>query len=156
MARISLWTDVRPLVLASKSAARRELLEAAGVPIVVDPADIDERAIEATMKGADPERVAEALSREKALEVSRRRQGELCLGADQVLSLDGEALHKAASFEEARAKLTRLAGRTHRRRPARRLCRASAPINWRLSGCIFSSGLKVLIRPSSDCRSSRC
>ena len=114
MARISLWTDVRPLVLASKSAARRELLEAAGVPIVVDPADIDERAIEATMKGADPERVAEALSREKALEVSRRRRGELCLGADQVLSLDGEALHKAASFEEARAKLTRLAGRTHR------------------------------------------
>jgi septum formation protein len=101
-------------VLGSKSAARRQLLEAAGVPVVVDPAEVDERAIEAAMPGADAEAVAQALSREKALEVSRRRCGELCLGADQVLSLDGEALHKAATFDEARIKLARLSGRAHR------------------------------------------
>lgn len=114
MLRPSVWTAALPLVLASKSAARRELLQAAGVPIVIDPANVDERAIEAAMPGADAESVAQALSREKALEVSRRRPGELCLGADQVLSLDGEALHKAASFDEARLKLARLAGREHR------------------------------------------
>jgi septum formation protein len=41
-----LWLAARPLVLASKSAARRALLEAAGIPVEIAPADIDERAVE--------------------------------------------------------------------------------------------------------------
>ncbi len=44
---MGLWLDPHPLVLASKSAVRRTLLEAAGIPVEVRPADIDERAIEA-------------------------------------------------------------------------------------------------------------
>ena len=41
-----LWLAPRPLVLASKSAARRALLDAAGIPVEVQPAEIDERAVE--------------------------------------------------------------------------------------------------------------
>ena len=41
-----LWLAAEPLVLASKSAARRALLEGAGMPIEIEPADIDERGIE--------------------------------------------------------------------------------------------------------------
>ena len=44
---MSLWLAARPLVLASKSAARRALLEAAGVPVEIEPARFDERAVEA-------------------------------------------------------------------------------------------------------------
>ena len=43
---MSLWLSADPLVLASRSAVRRTLLEAAGVPVEVQPADIDERSVE--------------------------------------------------------------------------------------------------------------
>jgi septum formation protein len=49
-----LWLASHPLVLASKSAARRALLENAGVPIEIDAASIDERGIEASAGLRDP------------------------------------------------------------------------------------------------------
>jgi septum formation protein len=45
---MSLWLSPQPLVLASKSAARRAVLESAGIPLELMPADIDERAVEQT------------------------------------------------------------------------------------------------------------
>lgn len=109
------WNPEFRLVLASKSESRRQLLASAGIPFEVDPAQIDERALEAEFMGGggSGDRLAAALARAKALEVSARNWNAYCLGADQVLSLEGRVLHKAATFDEARSHLSLLAGRTH-------------------------------------------
>jgi len=103
------------LVLASRSSARRALLEAAGVRIEPDPADLDEAVFKGRLvgEGADARAVAQALAGQKALVVSGRRPGELVLGADQTLELDGTIYDKAASLDEARARLKLFSGRTH-------------------------------------------
>ena len=56
-----LWLDRDPLVLASRSAARRALLEAAGIPLELQPADLDERALEAGGAALAPGAVAQLL-----------------------------------------------------------------------------------------------
>ena len=114
MSKSSIWIGPPP-ILASKSAGRRQLLEAAGISVDVVAAKIDERAIEQDFlrEGGAPEKVAGALARAKAIEVSARRSGALCIGADQVLTLHGEALHQSHSFEDARRQMQRLAGQTH-------------------------------------------
>ncbi len=116
MAAVSLWLAPDPLVLASRSAGRRALLEAAGIPVELRPADIDERAAEqaARRAGADARGVALALAEAKAAAVSAVHSGRAVLGADQTLDLDGETLHKPASTAEAAAHLRRMAGREHR------------------------------------------
>ncbi len=112
----SLWTARQALVLASKSASRRQLLASAGLEFDIDPAEIDERALEDEFfdKGGPVETLALALARAKALEVSARRANALCLGADQTLSLEGRLVHKSATLEAAAATLAALSGRRHR------------------------------------------
>lgn len=114
-AAASLWLADRPLLLASRSAIRRQMLEAAGLPVDVETADIDERGLEAAQRkaGAGPAQVAQALAIAKATAVSRLRPGRLVLGADQTLDLGGEALHKPADLDGAASQLRRLSGRTH-------------------------------------------
>jgi septum formation protein len=100
-------------VLASRSAIRRALLDAAGVPVEVCPADIDERAIEAQAPRQSPTAVAGLLAREKAMVVSRRSAGRLVLGADQTLSLADRRFAKPPDRAAARIQLRALSGRTH-------------------------------------------
>lgn len=100
------------IVLASGSASRRAILEGAGVPFVVDPADVDEAALKARFEGP-PAELALALGEAKALDVSRRRPDDLVIGADQVLEFEGEAHDKPRDPLEARTKLARMRGRTH-------------------------------------------
>jgi nucleoside triphosphate pyrophosphatase len=106
------WRERDPLVLASRSSARRALLEAAGIPLELHPADFDERALE---RGASlaPGAVAQFLSREKAAAVSRARPGRLVLAADQVASLGAQRFSKPADRAMARAQLSMLSGRSH-------------------------------------------
>lgn len=119
---MSLWQGA-PLVLASKSSARRALLAAAGIPIVVDPADVDERAAEA---GApDGKSAAVMLARTKAATVAQRRPGELVLAADQTLDLEGRRFSKPKSIAAAREQLTALAGRAHMLHSAAAVARGS-------------------------------
>ena len=112
----SLWISRDKLVLASKSASRRRLLESAGLAFEVEAADIDERAVESEFlaTGGSIEPLALALARAKAHKVSVRRPGALCVGADQILTLDGRVLHKSATPQEAARTLRALSGRTHR------------------------------------------
>jgi septum formation protein len=107
-----LWRDARPLVLASGSVFRRALLDAAAIPLDVDPARIDERAVEATLP-PDPAAVASGLAAAKAVEASGRNPGRLTLGCDQTLALGARILHKARDRDEARLRLEDLSGRTH-------------------------------------------
>jgi septum formation protein len=107
------WLATAPLVVASRSAIRRTLLETAGVPTEVCPADIDERRIEARAPLQAPVAIAALLAREKASVVAQLRPGRLILGADQTLSLDGARFAKPADRAAARVQLRRLSGRSH-------------------------------------------
>jgi len=110
---MSLWR-AEPLVLASKSSIRRALLEAAGIPLTIEPAAIDERAIESSKAAsASAADVALLLAREKALEVARRRSKSTVLGADQTLALGARRFSKPANALAAREQLKALSGKTH-------------------------------------------
>ena len=110
---MALWVAAHPLVLASRSAARRALLEQAGIPVELAPADIDERALEANAPSQTPAGIAAFLARAKASAVARSHPGRLVLGADQTLALDGRRFAKPADRAGARMQLRALSGQTH-------------------------------------------
>jgi septum formation protein len=110
---MALWHADKPLVLASKSEVRRRILEDAGIPLEVVPADIDERGIEARAGQLTPGQVAAVLAQEKARAVAVRLPGRLVLGADQTLALDERSFTKPADRAAARAQLRALRGRLH-------------------------------------------
>lgn len=96
-----------PLILASNSPRRRELLARVGIPFEAEAADVDEGC------GLSPAAAVEALSRRKALAVAGHRPGRYVLGADTLVAIGEEAMGKPKDPEEARAMLRRLSGRTH-------------------------------------------
>lgn len=101
-----------PIVLASKSLARRAVLEAAGVPIEVAGAAVDEAALKAGLlaKGASPKEVAQALAAAKAAALAGPAY---VVGADQTLELEGRLYDKVTSRDAARERLKILRGRAH-------------------------------------------
>ncbi|MEL6236702.1 MAG: Maf family protein [Pseudomonadota bacterium] len=107
---------VERLILASASAARRAMLEAAGLTIEAVPAAIDEAAIKAglTAEGAPARDIADKLAELKAAKIARRHPGRLVLGADQILVLDATLFDKPESRAAARTQLQALRGQTHR------------------------------------------
>lgn len=113
------------LILASQSAARKALLTGAGLRFETSPARIDERALEAGIlgKGGDALEVARSLAEAKALSIAANRAGHLVIGADQVLALGADILHKPANLAEAARQLDRLRARTHRLHSAVALAR---------------------------------
>ena len=104
-----------PVVLASGSPFRRNMLEQAGLAVEAVSAQIDERAVETAVEGSGvtPEDLAAILAEAKALDVSEKMPGRLVIGADQTLSLGDAVLHKPRDMEEARRRLLLLSGRTH-------------------------------------------
>ncbi|WP_095012331.1 Maf family protein [Tsuneonella mangrovi] len=100
------------LVLASKSASRCAMLDAAGVEFDSIPADVDERAIEDSLETLDPAEIAIALAQAKALVVSRAWPDRLVLGSDSLVSIDGERFDKPASRMDAARHLRRFSGQT--------------------------------------------
>ena len=109
------------LVLASRSKTRIAMLQAAGVAVDIDPADVDEDKIGASF--ADPCLRAMSLARSKALVVSERHAGRFVLGGDQVCVLEdgenvGTFIEKPVDEADHVAMLLRLAGKTHAFFPA--------------------------------------
>jgi septum formation protein len=122
---MTLWLAAAPLVLASQSRTRRDLLEGAGIPVETRPADIDERAVEARAGLAAPGDVAQHLAQAKAAAVAASLPDRLVLGADQTLSLDGRRFSKPKDQAAARSQLAALRGRTHELHSALALLRGS-------------------------------
>lgn len=118
------------IILASQSASRRAMLDAAGVEFTAVPAHVDERAIEAGMAGASPDEVALALASAKALAVSREHMGELVLGSDSLVEVDGRRFDKPASREDAAAHLRFFSGKAMRLHSAAAIAKDGAAI-WR-------------------------
>src|SRR5574339_64159 len=98
-----------PLVLASQSPRRAELIGRLGLGFETIPADIDE----SQHPGESPDEHAERLAREKALAIAARRPEALVVGSDTIVVVDGDVLGKPASADEAVAMLLRLSGRAH-------------------------------------------
>lgn len=109
----SYWLSSKPLVLASGSTSRSQLLRSAGLPHAVMPAEIDERVIEQSLPLGNDSSVATALAREKAKFVARNNPGSIVLGADQTLMLGNDRFHKPETIDQARSQLTKLRGKTH-------------------------------------------
>ncbi len=102
------------LILASASASRRRVLEAAKVSFEAIPASLDEDAVKdrhvATTPLAD---IAIRLAEAKAADVAARHPEALVIGADQTLLFEGELISKCSDLRAARALLMRLRGKPH-------------------------------------------
>jgi septum formation protein len=134
------------LFLASKSAARRAMLEAAGVAFQTVEAELDEEAGKAGLWGAgfDARGVAEELAQLKALSV-QAAPGDLVLGCDQTLERDdGTLLSKPASREEAWGQLESLRGATHKLHSAAVIAEGGEGVWW------ASETVALTMRPFSD------
>jgi septum formation protein len=105
-----------PLILASGSKIRAQLLEAAGLAFIVEPPGLDESTMRQAISGENSlgaQDVAEVLARAKAEAVSDLAPGAFVIGADQVLVLGGRILAKPETMDVARAQLLELSGKTH-------------------------------------------
>lgn len=126
-------SDPLTLVLASQSASRKAMLEAAGVPFEIFPAAVDEAAIKAALsaEGQPPRNIADALAEAKALKVSSRIPGALVLGSDQLLALeDGTLFDKPETPDDAKAQLRQVSGKIFRLNAAAVIVENGRPV-WR-------------------------
>lgn len=110
---MSLWRLPQPLILASRSAVRRQMLERAGLPVEAIAADVDERGLEQAAGPAPPAEIALLLAAAKARAVADSRPGRVVVAADQTLACNGRAFSKPEGRAGARAQLAALRGRTH-------------------------------------------
>jgi len=135
-----------PLILASASRARANMLQAAGVAIEVVPARVDEAELKIALRGQGlgAAEAAIALSELKALQVSRAHAGRLVLGADQMLDCDGAWFDKPDSIGAARDQLLALRGKRHRLTSAAVLARDGARV-WH-----HAASAELRMRPFTD------
>ena len=99
------------LILASGSPRRAELLRAAGFEFLVEAEPVDE----SRLKDEPPERMVERLAMLKASAIGRaQKDAAIVLGADTVVTIDGEVLGKPGASDVARGMLRKLRGREHR------------------------------------------
>jgi len=100
---------VKPLVLASRSPRRQEILRKAAIPFIVAPSHVPE----IRRDGEDPVGYAERLARDKALEVAKDHPQQFVLGADTVVIVEGVTLEKPQDAADAARMLRLLSGKTH-------------------------------------------
>ena len=106
---------VKKIILASKSNVRKKILEENEISCIVEPASIDEDMVKESLlkEGASPRIISKNLAELKANKISKKKNGELVLGADSVIDLDGEIISKPTNREEAFKILKKLNGKKH-------------------------------------------
>jgi septum formation protein len=136
----------RPLLLASASTIRLQLLRNAGLTVSAEAARIDEETIRQSLEAeqAKPREIADTLAELKAEKLANRHPTALVLGCDQVLAFQGRVFGKPDTPDAARAQLTALRGQTHHLISALVLYDAARPI-WR-----HISEAKLQMRDVSD------
>lgn len=132
------------LVLASNSASRKAMLEAAGIAFRAMAADVDERALEAEMEDADPAEVAQALAAAKAGAVSSQCGDELVLGSDSLIEVDGRRFDKPRTRDDAAEHLRFFSGKVMTLHSAAALARGGR-IVW-----LDSDFARLKVRELSD------
>jgi len=139
-----LWLAPQPLVLASRSSARRMMLEAVGIPVELAAADVDERTVEARAGVLSASEAANLLAREKARVGAVQRIDRIVVGADQTLALGALRFSKPQNRAAAGDQLRTLSGRTHELHSAVAVARAGR--------VVFShvETARLTMRPLSD------
>ena len=130
----------RRLVLASASPRRRDLLTAAGFEVVIRPAGVEE-----LTGGLAARALVLANAELKALAVAAHTQGDLVLGADTIVVLDGEILGKPRDLSHAAEMLGRLGGKTHEVLTGVCLIRGGS-----VTRCSFVESTRVAFRALDD------
>ncbi len=135
-----------PILLASGSAIRAQLLRNAGVPFEVQTARVDEEIAKQALlaEGASPRDIADTLAEMKARKISDKNPGAMVLGCDQVLDFEGQLLSKPQSPEDALMQLRKMRGKRHMLLSAAVIYQNGEPI-WRHVGQV-----RLRMRASSD------
>ena len=91
------------LILASKSAIRRKILEDNNIKCLVEPSNVDEEYIKKSLlkEKAPPEIISKNLAELKANKISQKFNNNIVLGADSVIGLEGKIISKPTSRPEA-------------------------------------------------------
>jgi septum formation protein len=103
------------IILASKSKVRKEILEKNKISCSVEPPNVDEDMVKNSLlnEGATPEIISKNLAELKANKVSSKKMGEMAIGADSVIDLEGELISKPTNRDEAMNILKKLNGKKH-------------------------------------------
>ncbi len=103
------------LILASKSKVRKEILDKNNIDCKVESSNVEEDFIKNGLlsKGASPEIISKNLAELKANKVSKKKNGEMVMGADSVIDLEGELISKPTNRDEALNILKKLNGKKH-------------------------------------------
>ena len=106
---------MKSIILASKSEVRKKILDANNIKCTVEPSNLDEDEVKKSLinQGATPELISKNLAELKANKVSQKRIGEIVLGADSVIDLNGKLISKPTDRTEAMNILTLLNGKSH-------------------------------------------
>jgi septum formation protein len=125
----------QPLILASGSPIRAQLMTQAGLVFEVMRPRVDEEMVRDALlsEGASPRDLADALAEMKSLRISEKRPEAMVIGCDQVLDLEGRVLAKPESRAAAQAQLLDLRGKRHSLLSAVVICEGGKPI-WRQVG----------------------
>ena len=135
-----------PLILASGSEIRAQLLRNAGVPFNIEIARVDEQMIKESLlaEGASPRDIADALAESKARKVASKHPDAMVLGCDQVLDFQGALLSKPDSADQAISQIKSMRGERHSLLSAAVIYNEGKPI-WRHVGQV-----RLRMRQASD------
>ena len=106
---------VNKIILASKSGVRKKILESNKIICRVVPSNVDEDSVKESLlkEKATPTIISKNLAELKANKISQKMPGELVLGADSVIDLNGKIISKPNNRDEALSILRNLNGQTH-------------------------------------------
>ena len=106
---------LKEIILASKSAVRKKILEENHIKCIVEPSNVDEVSVKNSLlkENATPEIISKNLAELKANKISKKMPSEIVLGADSVIDLNGRIVSKPINREEALQTLLDLNGKTH-------------------------------------------
>ena len=106
---------INEIILASKSEVRKKILESNKITCWVEPSNVDEDSVKESLlkEGASPTIISKNLAELKANKISQKMLGELVLGADSVIDLNGKIISKPVNRDEALEILRDLNGQTH-------------------------------------------
>jgi septum formation protein len=103
------------IILASKSDVRKKILKENKIDCLIEPSNVDEDSVKVSLlkEKATPVIVSKNLAELKANKVSQKFSGEIVLGADSIIDLEGEIISKPKNRLEALKILEKLNGKTH-------------------------------------------